>query len=210
MELDSVYGIQIVDGDQDANEAQPGLLPRPQPSGQATATGNKRMSFIQSRLSWGLLALSALALEAAALYFQYGLQLDPCELCIYQRAAVIGILLSALIGFAAPRLALARGVGYLGWGAASIWCLYLALKLSGLQLGFIAPSLSCEVNAKFPAWLKLDAWFPAIFQPTGFCGDIQWQFLGLSMPQWVAIVMLLNLLALGIVLFLEIRGMRGK
>ncbi|MEJ2455453.1 MAG: disulfide bond formation protein DsbB [Candidatus Thiodiazotropha sp.] len=168
------------------------------------------MTFIQSRLSWGLLALSALALEAAALYFQYGLQLDPCELCIYQRAAVMGILLSALIGFVAPRSALARGLGYLGWGAASTWCLYLALKLSGLQLGFITPSLSCEVIAKFPVWLKLDAWFPAMFQPTGFCGDIQWQFLGLSMPLWMTVIMLLNLLALGVVLFLEIRSRRDK
>jgi disulfide bond formation protein DsbB len=168
------------------------------------------MNFIQSRLSWGLLALSALALEGAALYFQYGLQLDPCELCIYQRAAVMGILLSALIGSLAPRFALLRAVGYLGWGAASIWCLYLALKLSGLQLGFITPSLSCEVNAKFPAWLKLDAWFPAMFQPTGFCGDIQWQFLDLSMPLWMAIVMLLNLLALCIVLFVEIRALRNN
>jgi disulfide bond formation protein DsbB len=155
--------------------------------------------------AWLLLALSALCLEATALYFQYGLALDPCVLCVYQRAAVLGLLLSALIGMSAPRLALVRWIAYTGWGASTLWALYLALKLSGMQLGFIAPSLSCSVNAKFPAWLKLDQWLPAVFQPTGFCGDIQWQFLGLSMPQWMVIIMTGYLLVLASLLFIEVR-----
>jgi disulfide bond formation protein DsbB len=155
--------------------------------------------------AWLLLALSALCLEATALYFQYGLALDPCVLCVYQRAAVLGLLLSALIGMSAPRLALVRWIAYTGWGASTLWALYLALKLSGMQLGFIAPSLSCSVNAKFPAWLKLDQWLPAVFQPTGFCGDIQWQFLGLSMPQWMVIIMTCYLLVLASLLFIEVK-----
>ncbi|MEW8525963.1 MAG: disulfide bond formation protein DsbB, partial [Candidatus Thiodiazotropha endolucinida] len=143
------------------------------------------MLVIQKRLPWLLLAVSALILEAAALYFQYGLDLDPCVLCIYQRAAVMGIFVSALIGMSAPTSSIARWVSYIGWGVAAGWCLYLALELSGLQLGIVQPSLSCDVNAKFPVWFKLDRWLPAVFQPTGFCGDIQWQFLGLSMPLWM-------------------------
>jgi protein dithiol:quinone oxidoreductase len=45
-----------------------------------------------------------------------------------------------------------------------------------------------------------------VFQPTGFCGDIQWQFLGLSMPQWMIIIMSLMLIALLTALYLEIRS----
>jgi len=165
------------------------------------------MTIAHRPLPWFLLALSALGLESAALYFQHGLELDPCVLCIYQRTAVLGILLSALIAMSAPRLFLTRWIGLAGWGAATTWCLYLALKLSGIQFGFIQPSLSCDVNAKFPAWLKLDQWFPAMFQPTGFCGDIQWQFLGLSMPQWMVIIMSFYLVTFAGVLFIEIRGM---
>ncbi len=164
------------------------------------------MSITQQRAPWLLLAFSALLLEAAALYFQYGMELDPCVLCVYQRAAVLGLLVSALIGLSAPRVLLARAIGYLGWAASTLWCLYLALKLSGMQLGFIAPSLSCDVNAKFPAWLKLDRWLPELFQPTGFCGEIQWQFLGLSMPQWMVIIMVSLLIAWGFALWLELRG----
>jgi disulfide bond formation protein DsbB len=167
----------------------------------------KSMIITQHRLPWFLLFMSAFVLEAAALFFQYGLNLDPCELCIYQRVAVLGILLSALIGMSLPRSAIARWLGYIGWGAAVVWCLYLALKLSGMQLGFIAPSLSCNVNANFPSWLKLDQWLPVMFQPSGFCGDIQWQFLGLSMPQWLIVIMVLQLIALISALFIEVRAL---
>ncbi|MCG8025949.1 MAG: disulfide bond formation protein B [Candidatus Thiodiazotropha endolucinida] len=90
------------------------------------------------------------------------------------------------------------------------WCLYLALELSGLQLGIVQPSLSCDVNAKFPAWFKLDRWLPAVFQPTGFCGDIQWQFLGLSMPLWMVVIMVLQLIVLGVVVLIELRAMLNR
>ncbi|MEW8522276.1 MAG: disulfide bond formation protein DsbB [Candidatus Thiodiazotropha endolucinida] len=168
------------------------------------------MLVIQKRLPWLLLAVSALILEAAALYFQYGLDLDPCVLCIYQRAAVMGIFVSALIGMSAPTSSIARWIGYIGWGVAAGWCLYLALELSGLQLGIVQPSLSCDVNAKFPVWLKLDRWLPAVFQPTGFCGDIQWQFLGLSMPLWMVVIMVLQLIVLGVVVLIELRAMLNR
>jgi protein dithiol:quinone oxidoreductase len=159
-------------------------------------------------MPWLLLAISALALESAALYFQYGLALDPCVLCVYQRAAVLGIAVAALVGMSAPRILLVRLIGYAGWGASALWALYLALKLSGMQLGFITPSLSCDVNAKFPTWLKLDQWLPSLFQPTGFCGDIQWQFLGLSMPQWMAIIMTIYLAILLALLIMEMKALR--
>ncbi len=166
------------------------------------------MTFTHRPLPWALLALSALALEAGALYFQYALLLDPCVLCIYQRTAVLGIFIAAVIGMSAPHFSPARWIGYIGWGAGAGWCLYLSLKLSGIQLGFINPMLSCDVNAKFPAWLKLDQWLPSVFQPKGFCGDIQWQFVGMSIPQWLAVFMAAQLLVLLIVIVVEIRSLR--
>lgn len=164
------------------------------------------MPITRQPLAWLLLALSALALEATALYFQYGMHLDPCVLCIYQRAAVAGIFISAMLGFFASGITPARWLALLGWAASVAWCLYLAIKLSGMQLGWIAPSLSCDVKAKFPSWLKLDQWLPELFQPTGFCGEIQWQFLGLSMPLWMVIIMLFHLLAWVFAIYVEIQN----
>jgi disulfide bond formation protein DsbB len=167
------------------------------------------MTINQRPMTWLILAAGAIGLEAAALYFQYGMALDPCVLCVYQRTAVLGILAAALIGASAPRLLPVRLIGYAGWGAGTLWGLYLALKQSGLQLGFIPPSLSCDVNAKFPTWLKLDQWFPSVFQPTGYCEEIQWQFIGLSMPQWMVIIMSIYLVILLIMLILEMKSRRS-
>jgi disulfide bond formation protein DsbB len=160
------------------------------------------------RITWFGLALVAFALEITALYFQYALNLDPCVLCVYQRAAVLGMLLTALISMSAPHVLVIRWFGYLGWGAAAGWCLLLSLELTGMQRGWVEPSLSCDVNAKFPSWLKLDQWAPALFQPTGFCGDVQWTFLSLSIPQWMAVIMTLALLALVVLIVGDIRSRR--
>ncbi|MES9832791.1 MAG: disulfide bond formation protein DsbB [Candidatus Thiodiazotropha sp. DIVDIV] len=158
-------------------------------------------------IPWLMLAASALLLEIAALYFQHGMSLDPCVLCIYQRVAVLSIFLASMIGAIAPHLLVIRSISYLIWIAGGLWGLYLALKQSGLQLGIIPPSMSCDVNAKFPSWLKLDEWFPTIFQPTGFCDDIQWEFIGLSMPQWMIVVMTGYLLILFFFIAMDIRKM---
>lgn len=138
------------------------------------------------RLSWLVILVSALGLEATALYFQYVMQLDPCVLCIYERLAVAGIGLAGLIGLTAPGFGLIRFPAYLLWGVSAIWGLSVAMEHVGVQFG--SPDLNCEFFANFPAWLKLDEWFPAVFAPTGYCDDIQWQFLGFSMPQWMTVV----------------------
>jgi disulfide bond formation protein DsbB len=161
-------------------------------------------------IPWLFLAATTLMLEIAALYFQYGLSLEPCVLCIYQRVAVLGLLAAFLIGASAPYLLPIRVISYLGWGASGVWGLYLALKQSGLQLGILAPSLSCDVNAKFPAWLKLDEWLPALFQPSGFCDEIQWHFLSLSMPQWMVIIMSGYLLILLTFVVLDVKSLLSR
>ena len=149
-----------------------------------------RMS--RQRWPWLLLAATALGLELTALYFQYFMQLDPCVLCVYERTAVAGILLAGLIGATAPRLAPVRWSGLLLWLVSAGWGLYLAMKHVGIQIGEV--DLTCSYLADFPAWAKLDEWWPAVFQPTGLCGDIQWTFLGMSMPQWMMVVYGLYLL----------------
>lgn len=153
----------------------------------------------QKRFAWLLLALSALLLELAALYFQYGkMELQPCVLCIYERTAVMGILLAGLIGASAPQLVMFRWAGFLLWGSSAIWGLMLALEHSGIQAN---PSMaSCDFMARFPAWAKLDEWFPLLFNPSGFCDEIQWQFVGYTMPQTMIGIYALYLLVLVVVI----------
>ncbi len=159
---------------------------------------NEILGFSRQRTAWLLLLLSAAGLDLTALFFQYGLELDPCVLCIYQRVAVLGILAAGGIGLIAPASAVLRWTGLALWGASAGWGLTLALEHAGIQFSE-QPTLNCPFFAEFPSWAKLDEWFPSVFAPTGFCAEIQWSFLGLSMPQWMVIIFSAYLLALVVV-----------
>ena len=50
------------------------------------------------RSAWIFLAFTAFALESTALYFQYGMGLQPCVLCVYERLATVGLFITGLIG----------------------------------------------------------------------------------------------------------------
>ena len=157
-----------------------------------------------------LLALSALCLELIALYFQYVMQLDPCVLCVYERNAMALIFLGGVIGVTNPNIAVLRGSGYLLWAGGTIWGLYLPILHSGIQMGLIKDSASCDFMASYPAWMQLDQWIPWLFYPTGYCEDIQWQFLGLSMPQVMLFVNLIYLVVLMLVLKMEFGRNQGQ
>lgn len=162
---------------------------------------------VDKRLPWLLVGLSALSLEFAALFFQYGLELEPCVLCVYQRTAIGGIALGGLLGAIAPGIAWLRLPGYLGWGASAAIGTQLALEHIAVQRG---ETMGCDFFANFPSWAKLDEWFPTVFQPTGSCDEIKWQFLDHSMPEWMVVVFSLYLAALGLAVYLEIRHFSGR
>ncbi len=151
---------------------------------------------VTSRSAWVVLALSALGLELSALYFQYVMHLEPCVLCVYERNAVILILLAGVCGLINPSKILLRTSGYLLWAGGTVWGLYLSVKHSGIQMGLIEGSASCDFVANYPSWLQLDRWIPWMFNPTGYCEEIQWQFLGMSMPQTMVLINVAYLLVL--------------
>ncbi|NQZ11929.1 MAG: disulfide bond formation protein DsbB [Algicola sp.] len=151
--------------------------------------------------SWMLLGFSALTIEVSALYFQYGMGLEPCIMCIYQRVAMMGIMLSGFITAIAPGMMAVRIVGYIGWGVSAVWGMMIAIEHVSIQTEtdpFVFTT--CEIVPKFPSWLQLHEWFPAIFEARGDCGDVNWQLLGYSMPQWMIVVFAGFVLGLVVVL----------
>ncbi len=146
-----------------------------------------------------MLAMSALGLELAALYFQYVLQLEPCVLCVYERNAVALIFLAGVIGCINPNILVLRISGFLSWIVGTVWGLYLSIEHSGIQMGLIKDSGSCDFVANYPSWMRLDKWIPWLFNPTGYCEDIQWRFLGMSMPQVMVVINTVYLIVFAIV-----------
>lgn len=137
---------------------------------------------------WLLLALSALGLELCALFFQYAMNLAPCIMCVYQRVAIGAIILAGFIGFLGCQFLIARVMAYGLWSTGAIWGLITALEHVEMQSNSGSLFFSCEFIPNFPTWAPLHEWVPALFEATGDCGEISWQFLGYSMPQWMIVV----------------------
>jgi disulfide bond formation protein DsbB len=138
--------------------------------------------------AWLYLALSAVGLEIIALYFQYVLDLAPCIMCVYQRLAIIVIAFAGLLGAISIHYIIGRIVSFSLWATAAIWGLITAIEHVDMQANSGSLFYSCEFIPNFPTWAPLHQWFPLLFEATGDCGEISWQLLGFSMPQWMVVI----------------------
>jgi disulfide bond formation protein DsbB len=154
-----------------------------------------------TRFPWLLIAGSAFALELTAVFFQYGMNLDPCVLCVYQRAAVVGLVIGGLVGAALPEVMAVRILGYLVIAGSAGIGLYYAWVHAGVLKG---SSFECSFLPDFPTWMPLHEWVPQLFQPTGLCGELDWYFLGFTMPEVMIAIFAAYLAALGYALVREI------
>jgi len=137
---------------------------------------------------WLILALSAFSLELCALFFQYAMDLKPCIMCVYQRAAIWAIFFAGVVGYFGYNFIIGRIVAYILWGTGAIWGLIIALEHVEIQSSTLSFLYSCELVPNFPIWAPLHEWIPFLFEATGDCGDINWQFFGYTMPQWMIVV----------------------
>lgn len=149
-------------------------------------------TWTKDRFSWAILFVSSSCLFGAALYFQHVLEHAPCVMCIYQRTAVLGIMLASIVPLIMPN-SITRLYGYLGWGLSSAWGFTLAsehLSVLTAPNPFFAP---CPIVPNFP--IPLYDYLPSIFGAPGDCLDQSWQFLGLGMPAWMQIIFALYFIA---------------
>jgi disulfide bond formation protein DsbB len=163
-------------------------------------------SFTASRLSWGLLIIFSLIMEGCALYFQYGIKLDPCVNCVYERACIALFFVAGFIGFLLPQFKLVRILASLIFLVSSAVGLKISIAhyISSISTGFGA---SCALKADFPL-IPLDEILPWLFKPVGQCGPLNWSLLGLSMPAWLIIIFACGLAVSLVFLFCQFVSMR--
>jgi disulfide bond formation protein DsbB len=119
---------------------------------------------------WLAMAAGALALEAAALYYQYALNQYPCVLCIHVRIWVAGFIVVGILGFFVRKRS--RG----GLVVANLLSLATAIGLAERSWRTLAverrwiEELSCTMDAGLPPWFALDHWLPAVFGVQASCG----------------------------------------
>ncbi|MFM2646482.1 disulfide bond formation protein DsbB [Vibrio diabolicus] len=163
---------------------------------------NSLNRFSKGRLSWLLLLLFVVFFEACALYFQHVMMLAPCVMCIYERVAMMGVGVAAIVGLMAPNNPVFRWLGLIGWGLSSYKGLLLAQQHVDYQFN-PSPFATCDLFVTFPSWAPLNQWAPWMFEAYGDCAKIVWQFLDLSMPQWLVVIFAGNLIALALIVIAQ-------
>lgn len=162
-----------------------------------------------NRSGWLLLLLSALALEGIALYFQYGMELQPCVMCVYERVALFGIAFAGMFGALFPSSVIMRLIAIIIGLFSAFKGLIIAIKHVDYQL-HPAPWNQCPITPDFPQTLPLDKWFPALFHPTGLCSEISWSWLGFSMAQWIVFMFAVYIVILGLVLISQFKKQQSR
>ena len=132
--------------------------------------------------------LACAGLMAYALYAQYFLELNPCPLCIFQRVAVISLgvvfLLAALHNPGTKGARVYAGLLLLTATAGVL----IASKHIWIQMQPAGTVEACGANLGYLMdIMPLTQVIRKVLFGSGECSAIDWRFLGLSMPWWVAI-----------------------
>ncbi|MEQ6290755.1 disulfide bond formation protein B [Vogesella sp. GCM10023246] len=146
---------------------------------------------LSQRQGFAAIAVVCAAAMGYALYAQHVLGLEPCPLCIFQRVGIIATgILAALFALINPRqwaaklAALLVGLAALAGGAVSAWHVYLQ-HLPKDQVPACGPGLDFMLET-----LPLSQVLATVFKGSGECAEINWVFLGQSMPLWTGLLFL--------------------
>jgi disulfide bond formation protein DsbB len=139
-----------------------------------------------------LLALACAAAVGYAFYAQYGLDLVPCHLCIFQRvtlaALAVAFVIAALVSRPGGRgifCAVLIAIGGLATMATAGRHVWIQMQPEGS-----VPACGADLEFMLDVFPLTDV-ILKVFKAGGECGKVDWTFLGLSMPAWVLLLAVL-------------------
>lgn len=145
-------------------------------------------TIFNARIWFFIVTACCAALLGYAIYVQHAMFLDPCPLCIFQRIAFMWIGAFALLAAIHNPAAKGRGI-------------YTALILIGCLVGAIisgrhiwlqnlppdqVPECGMGLNYMLDTMPFAEA-LKQVFYGSGECAQIDWTFLGISMPGWTLV-----------------------
>jgi protein dithiol:quinone oxidoreductase len=138
-------------------------------------------------------ALCCFAMFGFALYAQSQLALDPCPLCIFQRVAVVALGVAFTLAALVPDRR--RLPGQISAGLIALVAVSGAgVAARHVYIQSLPPDKVPVCGATLDYMLDV---FPLtevlrkVLTGSGECAKVDWTFLGLSMPGWVLIMLLL-------------------
>ena len=141
--------------------------------------------FFKPRPWFLFVALACAAMLAYGLYVQHMLFIDPCPLCVFQRLAFIWIGAVALLA----TIHNPRGIGRRVYGGLLILGAAAGLTVSVRHLWLQSlpaeqvPDCGMGLNYMLET-LPFTQVLAEVFRGSGECAEVDWVFLGLSMPGW--------------------------
>jgi len=139
---------------------------------------------------WLALLGTSLALELAALFFQYQLDYGPCILCVQIRAVLLLVIVLAAV---ALTLHFARKLLSLGLLPCTLTFAWFCYQVLGIERGWFEGS--CTFEPPFPVWIPLHEWLPSVFEPWELCGYTPDIILGITMAEILVALSLLYVVA---------------
>ena len=153
------------------------------------------MQLLQSLWYWLAIALFGIALLGVALYYQYALGDEPCQVCIHARLWVVAFTLIALVMLITPQITILRILGNGGVLIAGVGLTERARYLYRLENGM--GDGSCQFQLGMPDWFAVDRWMPWLFEVRNLCSFTPEMLFGVSMAEsLMASAMGISLLAL--------------
>lgn len=129
---------------------------------------------------------ACIGLLGYAVYLQLHAGLEPCPLCIFQRVAFAAIGLVFLVGgLHAP----VSAAGRRGYGVLALLASLLGIAVAGnhVRLQHLPPDQvpSCGPGLDYMLEaMPITGVIRKVMTGSGECANVDWSFLGLSMPAW--------------------------
>ncbi len=149
---------------------------------------------ISVRWYWLGLTACSMLIAIAYFYFQQTLGLPPCPLCMFQRACLVAIGGTCLIGIVfRPKKIFSKLLAF-----SAMLFSGLGLAIAGRQV-WLQHLPADQVPECGPDLAYLMAANPfadvisKVFQGSGECAEVQWRLLSFSMPEWMLLVFLVML-----------------
>jgi disulfide bond formation protein DsbB len=133
----------------------------------------------------GLCALLSGVLVVASFYWQYVAQLAPCPLCFIQRWIMMALVVWFTLGAWLTRRALVF-VNQCLIGLTALLGTLIAVRHSWLQVSTDDGPTACLPDLGYMLeFLPASETFQLLFSHAGGCGQVEWDFLFLTMPMWL-------------------------
>jgi disulfide bond formation protein DsbB len=142
---------------------------------------NRLTLFLETKGFWWGVALLGTSLFVAALYWQYALNEEPCQVCIQARLWVVAI---ALLGVLMSLLPHSRRLYIAGNSLLLLCAVGLGERSFYLyEIENFRGDGSCEFSLGMPDWFAVDRWLPSLFEVRNICSYTPEIAFGVSMAE---------------------------